>query len=52
MNQRLRAWEVAGLCVAVAIGAAVGVTLMLKDAINAMLDADVEWPTFDRTVLR
>lgn len=46
MNPRLRTWEIAGICVAVAIGTAVGAAYMLADAIDRLiLGDDSEWPT-------
>jgi hypothetical protein len=38
----MSAWEIAGVCVAVAIGAAVGAALTLKDALDRYLGGDLE----------
>jgi hypothetical protein len=46
-SPRLRAWEVAGICVAVAIGAAVGAAWVLIDRVNELIlgdDSSADWP--------
>lgn len=38
----MKAWEAAGICLAVAIGSAVGAALILKDQINRYLACEDE----------
>jgi hypothetical protein len=47
----VKPWEIAGVCLAVAIGAAVGSAIMLKEAIDRYLgDETADMSLLDRTV--